>query len=77
MNTFHLPWGEMTIMLHDVQCILGIAIKGSLPAEPSEAECQVGITNLFGEPMSELRRRGAFTCGCVNVAELMQLCHRS
>ncbi|XP_057515869.1 protein MAINTENANCE OF MERISTEMS-like [Amaranthus tricolor] len=27
--------------------------------------------------MSELRRRGAFSCGCVNVAELMQLCHRS
>ena len=27
--------------------------------------------------MSELRRKGAFTSGCVNVAELMQLCHRS
>ena len=27
--------------------------------------------------MSELRRRGVFTSGCVNVAELMQLCHRS
>ena len=48
-----------------------------MPSEPSEAEWQVGITNLFGEPISELRRRGAFTSGCVNVAELMQLCHRS
>ncbi|XP_057543246.1 protein MAINTENANCE OF MERISTEMS-like [Amaranthus tricolor] len=64
-------------MLHDVQRILGIAIEGSLPAEPSEAEWQVGIKNLFGQPMSELRRRGTFTSGCVNVAELMQLCHRS
>ncbi|XP_057535249.1 protein MAIN-LIKE 1-like [Amaranthus tricolor] len=130
-NTVHMPWGEMTIMLYDVQRILGIAIEGSLPAEPtvttrltvdwkkengdgglgslrvtrrrrkrkreigkgnvglgegdgkgngnwvSDLGVWVGITNLFGEPMSELRRRGAFTSGCVNVAELMQLCHRS
>ncbi|XP_057524392.1 protein MAINTENANCE OF MERISTEMS-like [Amaranthus tricolor] len=76
-NTFHMPWGEMTIMLHDVQRILGIGIKGSLPAEPSEGEWQVGITNLFGEPMSELRRKGIFTCGCINVAEVIKLCHRS
>ena len=64
-------------MLHDVQRIIGIGIEGSLPAEPSEVEWQVGITNLFGEPMSELRRKGIFTSGCVNVAEVMQLCHRS
>ena len=64
-------------MLHDVQRILGIGIEGSLPAEPSEGEWQVGITNLFGEPMFELRRKGIFTSGCVNVVEVMQLCHRS
>ncbi|XP_057548371.1 protein MAIN-LIKE 1-like [Amaranthus tricolor] len=75
-NTFHMPWGEMTIMLHDVQRILGISIEGSLPAEPSEAEWEVGITNLFGEPLSELLRKGAFTSGCISVAELMRLCHR-
>ncbi|XP_057525825.1 protein MAINTENANCE OF MERISTEMS-like [Amaranthus tricolor] len=67
----------MTIMLHDVQRILGIGIEGSLPTEPSEGEWQVGITNLFGEPMSELRRKGIFTSDCVNVAKVMQLCHRS
>ena len=64
-------------MLHEVQRILGIAIEGSLPVEPSEVEWQVGITNLFGEPMSKLQRRGVFTSGCVNIAKLMQLCHRS
>ena len=69
------PMGEITIMMHDVQRILGI--EGSLPAEPSEGEWQVYITNQFGEPMSELRRKGIFTSGCVNVAEMMQLCHRS
>ncbi|XP_057529912.1 protein MAINTENANCE OF MERISTEMS-like [Amaranthus tricolor] len=56
---------------------LGISIEGSLPAEPSEAEWEVGITNLFGEPLSELRRKGSFTGGCITVAELMRLCHRS
>ena len=25
-NTFHIPFGEMTIMLHDVQLILGIQL---------------------------------------------------
>ena len=64
-------------MLHDVQRILGISIDGSLPAEPSEAEWEVGITNLVGEPLSELRRKGSFTSGCISVAELMRLCHRS
>ena len=65
------------IMLQDMQRILGIGIEGFLPAEPSEGEWQVDITNLFGEPMSELRWKGIFTNGCVNVAEVMQLCHRS
>ncbi|XP_056695076.1 protein MAIN-LIKE 1-like [Spinacia oleracea] len=29
-NTFHLPFGEMTIMLHDVQAILEIPVEGSV-----------------------------------------------
>ena len=37
-NTFHMPWGEMTIMLHDVQQILGIGINGSLPVEPVDGD---------------------------------------
>jgi hypothetical protein len=28
-NSFHFPWGEMTITLHDVKFILGISIEGS------------------------------------------------
>ena len=76
-NTFHMPWREMTIMLHDVQRILDIGIEGSLPAEPAEGEWKGAIAALFGEPMSELRRKGIFTSGGINVAEVMQLCHRS
>ncbi|XP_057540652.1 protein MAIN-LIKE 2-like [Amaranthus tricolor] len=64
-------------MLHDVQRILGIGIEGSLPAEPAEGEWKGAIADLFGEPMSELRRKGIFTSGGINVVEVMQLCHRS
>ena len=70
-NTFHMPWGEMTIMLHDVQRILGIGIEGSLPVEPAEGEWKGVIAGLFGETMSELRRKGIFTSGGINVAEVM------
>ena len=63
-------------MLHDVQRILGIGIEGSLPAEPAEGEWKGAIAGLFGEPISELRQKGIFTSGGINVAEVMQLCHR-
>ena len=53
-NTFHMPWGKMTIMLHDVQRILGIAIEGSLPAESADGEWKLALADLFGDPMSEL-----------------------
>ncbi|XP_057533799.1 protein MAIN-LIKE 1-like [Amaranthus tricolor] len=76
-NTFHMPWGEMTIILHDVQRILGIGIDSSLPVEPSDSEWQLGLGNLFGEPLSELRAKGHFTSGIINVGALLQLCHRT
>ena len=77
-NTFHMPWGEMIIILHDVQRILGIGIEGSLPAEPADGEWKLALASLFGEPtMSELRRKGYFTSGNINVGEIMHMCHRS
>ena len=76
-NTFHMPWGEMTIMLHDVQRILGIGINGSLPAEPANGDWKLALAGLFGEPMFELRRKGYFTSGRINVGEVMHMCHRS
>ena len=76
-NTFHMPWGEITIMLHNVQRILGIGIDGSLPVEPSDRDWQLGLAGLFGEPLSELRGKGHFTSGSINVGALFQLCHRS
>ena len=67
----------MTIILHDMQRILGIGIEGSLPAEPANGEWKLALAGLFGEPMSELRRKGIFTSVCINVGEVMHMCHRS
>ncbi|XP_021847512.2 protein MAINTENANCE OF MERISTEMS-like [Spinacia oleracea] len=36
-NTFHLPFGEMTIMLHDIVAIVGIPIEGrALSTRPTD-----------------------------------------
>ena len=64
-------------MLHDVQRILGVDIDGSLPAEPADGDWQLGLAGLFGEPMSELHRKGCFTSGSISVGEMLQLCHCS
>ena len=64
-------------MLHDVQRILGIGNEGLLPAEPANDEWKLALASLFGEPMSELRRKGYFTSESINVGEIMHMCHRS
>ena len=43
----------MTIMLHDVQRVLGIGINGSLPDEPADGDWKLALAGLFGEPMFE------------------------
>ena len=70
MNTFHMPWGEMTIMLHDMERILGIGINGSLPAEPANGDWKLTLAGLFGEPMSELRRKGTLPAGASTLGKL-------
>ena len=76
-NTFHMPWGEMTIMLHDVQRILGLGLNGALPADPADGQWKMALAGLFGEPVAELRRKGYFKDGSINVSDMLQLCHRS
>ena len=58
-------------MLHDVQRILRIGIEGSLPAEPTDGEWKLALAGLFGEPMSELRRKGISPAV---VSTLVKLC---
>ena len=62
--------GEMTIMLQDVQRILGIGINGSLPDEPANGDRKLALAGLFGEPMSELQRKGYFTSGRSKLGKL-------
>ena len=64
-------------MLHNMQRILSIGIEGSLPAEPADGERKLALAGLFGEPMSELRKKGYFTSCSISVGEVMQMCHRS
>ena len=64
-------------MLHDMQRILGVGIDGSLHAEPADGDSKLGLAGLFEEPISELRKKGYFTSGSINVGEMLQLCHRS
>ena len=68
-NTFHMLWGEMTIMWHDVQRILKVGIDGSLPTELADGDWKLGLAGLFREPISELRKKGYFTSGSINVGE--------
>ena len=45
-------------MLQNVQRILGVDIDGSLPAEPADGDWKLSLAGLFGEPISELRKKG-------------------
>lgn len=44
-NTFHMPFGEMTIMLHDVLAILGIPIDGHMVSDTGDNQ-DVNLSNL-------------------------------
>ncbi|KAK9698525.1 hypothetical protein RND81_08G110400 [Saponaria officinalis] len=66
-NTFHKPFGEISIMLHDVQRILGILVngrrvfvEGMVEAEEEEGRTRedeslkAKVANFFGVPVEEV-----------------------
>lgn len=54
-NSFHLPFGEMTIMLHDVWQILRIPIDGRLvSAQGNSEQMQFDFIELFGVTLPKL-----------------------
>ncbi|KAL2923271.1 Protein MAINTENANCE OF MERISTEMS, partial [Bienertia sinuspersici] len=54
-NSFHLHFGEMTIMLHDVWYILRIPIEGHLVDDQSSIDSLKGhAAELFGMPVGDL-----------------------
>ncbi|CAN0917448.1 Protein MAIN-LIKE 2 [Linum grandiflorum] len=47
-NSFHLPFGEMTIMLHDVRYILQVPIKGKCLRDGDQAGLMAAMASLLG-----------------------------
>lgn len=43
MNTFHLPYGEMTIMLDDITCLFGFPVIGKSVCQPERLDVQLAI----------------------------------
>ena len=76
-NTFHLPFGEMTIMLHDVAYILGIPVDGDLVDMVSDsASLQADFQELLGLSRDELlvKPRAVWENGAVAVTTIYERC---
>ena len=59
-NTFHFPWGGMTITLHDVAIILGLQIDGVAPRTPmTDAQRRSFLTTRLGISTADMSSRGA------------------
>ena len=63
-NSFHFPWGEMTITLHDVACLLGLPITGArVTRTHTDVEVQAIVQEMYGvtdEDMTKYRTAGGF-----------------
>ncbi|KAK9671813.1 hypothetical protein RND81_12G056200 [Saponaria officinalis] len=55
-NTFHMPFGEMSILLHDVAFILGLSIEGKVcgVVEEEDESPLIHICEFFGKSEEEL-----------------------
>ncbi|CAN0847134.1 Serine/threonine-protein phosphatase 7 long form homolog [Linum grandiflorum] len=47
-NSFHLPFGEMTITLHDVRYILQVPIRGKCLRDGDQAGLRAKMASLLG-----------------------------
>ena len=77
-NTFHLPFGEMTIMLHDVAYILGLAIEGNeVDMVSDSASLQMDFQELLGLSGEQmlLKPRAAWENGGVAVKTVYDRCY--
>ncbi|XP_065864128.1 protein MAINTENANCE OF MERISTEMS-like isoform X2 [Euphorbia lathyris] len=73
-SSFHMPFGEMSILLHDVWKILRIPIDGAMvTAELSPDELQSCVMDLFGLTRAELMV-GHYFSGGIRAASVMELC---
>ena len=54
-NSFHFPWGEMTITLHDVFMILGLPIDGrSVVADVRDSDMFPRLAEILGRSIRDV-----------------------
>ncbi|CAA0817189.1 Aminotransferase-like- plant mobile domain family protein, partial [Striga hermonthica] len=54
-NSFHLPFGEMSIMLHDVRAILGVSLDGAVvTGDPDSLTSQAHCMEILGVDQGNL-----------------------
>ena len=73
-NSFHMPWGEMTVTLHDVALILGLPINGDAAiSRPDDRSSMRRFTDFFGIP-DDWMHSPQYDKGGVSHRHLRQLC---
>ncbi|XP_056689114.1 protein MAIN-LIKE 1-like [Spinacia oleracea] len=74
-STFHMPFGEMTIMLHDVWHILRIPVEGRfISAESSSEHLKCDMVELLGVSFDELKSPH-WVGGGVAIETIIVRCH--
>lgn len=75
-NSFHLPFGEMTIMLHDVEAILGIRVEGKRLCAVADADQADLLAELLAVDRAALYTEalGVWEHGGVKIASVLQRC---
>lgn len=54
-NSFHFPWGEVTITLHDVQMIMGLPIDGvEMTKQMDDGPLRIHICQMFDITMDDM-----------------------
>ncbi|XP_050229255.1 protein MAINTENANCE OF MERISTEMS-like [Mercurialis annua] len=72
---FHMPFGEMTITLHDVWYILRIPVEGSLITDtPYKLDLQRSCAEILGISVERLASGGHLAQGGIFIESVIELC---
>ncbi|XP_050209495.2 protein MAIN-LIKE 1-like [Mercurialis annua] len=74
-SSFHMPFGEMTITLHDVWYILRIPVEGSLITDtPDKLDLQRSCAEILGISVERLASGGHLAQGGILIESVIELC---
>ncbi|XP_056694868.1 protein MAIN-LIKE 1-like [Spinacia oleracea] len=77
-NTFHMSFGEMTIMLHDVWHILRIPVDGRLiSAQSDSVQLKVDMIELLGVSVEDMKSQSHWRGGGVAIDSIVDYCRDS